>query len=120
MSAEKEHIPDWALQEWESDLAWIRENLDIFELAARLAFVASGRGVIVVDTTAQPTPGAGHPFGYFGKDQIDEEYDEDTKRMVQEYDPHHEFVLALLKKEDRISSYRVQLQRGRGDREASG
>ena len=43
--------------------------------------------------------------------------DEDVKRMVAEYEPEREFVIVLLKPEERTSSYRVQavenVQRGR-------
>jgi hypothetical protein len=47
-------------------------------------------------------PGAGHPFGYFSQEQIEELGDEDTSRMVTEYEPAQEFVVVLLKREDRL------------------
>jgi hypothetical protein len=52
-------------------------------------------------------PGAGHPFGYFSQDQIEELGDEDTNRMVTEYEPAQEFVVVLLKPQDRASTYRL-------------
>ena len=110
MTPERRDIPDWARQERAEDLSWIQENLDVFDFAARLAYQGSGRGAIVVDTTIEPIPGVGHPFGYFSQEQIDEYDDEDTTRMVGEYDPEQEFVLVLLKEEGRTSTYRVRPQ----------
>jgi hypothetical protein len=62
-------------------------------------------------------PGAGHPFGYFSQEQIEELGDEDTGRMVTEYDPEQEFVVVLLKPSDRASTYRVGVI-ARGSQEA--
>jgi hypothetical protein len=66
-----------------------------------------GSGALVVDTASQPVEGGGHPFGYFPQDIIEEQGDEDTQRLVREYDPPTEFVSVLLKSEDRVSSYRL-------------
>lgn len=115
MTPENKGMPEWARQEREDDLAWIRENLDVFDFAAKLAYEGSGRGAIVVDTTSQPMPGGGHPFGYFSQEQIEEYDDEDTKRMVGDYDPQQEFVLVLFKEEGRTSTYRVRPQRRGGE-----
>lgn len=112
MSPERRHIPEWARRERESDLSWIQENLDVFEVAARIAYEESGRGAIVVDTTVQPLAHGGHPFAYFSQAQIEEDEDEDIKRMVRKYDPQQEFVLVLLKEKDRTSTYRVRPARG--------
>jgi hypothetical protein len=112
MTPEKRNNRDWARQDREGDLNWIRENLAIFDFAARLAYEGSGRGAIVVDTTVQPAPGGGHPFGYFSQEQIEEHEDEDITRMVHGYDPEHEFVLVLLKGEGRTSTYRVRPEWG--------
>jgi hypothetical protein len=108
MSAERRDTPKWAQKERQQDLAWISENLDVFETAARIAYEGTGRGAIVVDTTAQPLPDAGHPFAYFSREQIEEDNDEDIKRMVAGYNPDKEFVLVLLKSEDRTSTYRIK------------
>ena len=108
MSPEKRDIPDWARKDRWRDLEWITENLHIFWPAATDAYVELGRGAIVVDTTQQPIPGLGHPFGYFTQVQIEQKDDEDAKRMVREYDPDGEFVLMMLKPKDRTSIYRVQ------------
>jgi hypothetical protein len=107
MPPENRNIPDWARQERQADLDWIRENLDVFWTAATTAFEATGRGAVVVDTTSQPVPGAGHPFAYFSQERVEERDNEDTRRMVAEYGPMHELVLVLLKSGDRTSTYRV-------------
>jgi hypothetical protein len=50
----------------------------------------------------------GHPFGYFPQEVIEQQGgDEDTQRLVREYDPSAEFVTTVLKPQDRISSYRL-------------
>jgi len=110
MSPEHRRIPDWAQQDRRHDMAWIGENLHVFWPAATTAFAQQGRGALIVDTTVRPT-GEGHPFGYFPQAAIEEQNDEDIKRMVREYDPAKEFVVSLLKPADRISTYRVQPQR---------
>jgi hypothetical protein len=87
-------------------LSWIRENIHIFWPAAQLGYETVGRGAIVVDTTLRPT-GGGHPFGYLDQAAIEQGMPEDTQKLVREYDPSWEFVTALLKSQDRISSYRL-------------
>ncbi len=99
-------FPDWAEQERAGDLAWIHENVHIFWPAAQLGYETVGRGAIVVDITSRPT-GAGHPFGYLDQAAIEQRLPDDTQRLVREYDPSWEFVTALLKSQDRISSYRL-------------
>ena len=107
MTPENRNIPDWAHRERQADFAWIQENLEVFWTAATLAFKGTGRGAVVVDTTLEPIPSAGNPFGYFSREQLEEQADEDTKRMAAEYDPTREFVLLLLKSDNRTSTYRV-------------
>jgi hypothetical protein len=109
MTPENRDIPDWAHQERQGDFDWLRENLDAFWATATAAFEDAGRGAMVVDTTLQPVPGTGHPFAYFPQDQVEEQGDEDTRRMVAEYDPIQEFVVVLLKPGDRVSTYRVSV-----------
>ena len=111
MSAERKRFPEWAGRERESDLHWIRENLHLFQIAAKVAFADAGRGAIVVDTTIQPAPDSGHPFGYFGQEQIHEYGDQDIIRMVRDYEPAEEIVIVLLKAKERTSAYRIRLQR---------
>jgi hypothetical protein len=63
-------------------------------------------GVASLDTGRTPT-GSCMDYGE----------DENTKRTVNEYDPEREFVVVLLKSEERTSTYRVQavqrVERGR-------
>jgi hypothetical protein len=93
----------------ESDIAWIIENLHVFRPAAQERFTAQGPGAIVIDTTVQPSPDAGHPMYYMPQDQIAQVGDDDVKRMVGAYDPQRELVLVLLKPQEKVSTYRVQL-----------
>ncbi len=101
-------MPDWARRERQRDMQWIRENLHVFVPAARAAFKEQGRGAIVVDTTKQPIKGMGNPLAYFPQAVIEAGSDEDTKRMVREYNPQEEFVVVLLNLRERASTYRVQ------------
>jgi hypothetical protein len=105
---EKRELPNWGERERAGDLAWIQDNLHIFWPAAQLGFQTVGRGAIVVYTTMQPT-GKGHPFGYWDQAAIETVGDEDSQRLVREYDPNNEFVTSLLKTEERVSSYRLRM-----------
>ena len=111
MGAEKQNIPAWAHLERRHDFKWIDENIDGFWPVAQDAFVEVGRGAIVVDTTSQPAPEDGYPFGYLSQEQLEQDGDEDTKRMLSEYDPSRELVLLLLKPENRTSTYRIRADR---------
>ena len=51
MTERKQRVPDWAERERGGDLAWIRENLQVFWPLAQRGYQAVGRGAIVVDTT---------------------------------------------------------------------
>ena len=104
-------MPIWARQERRRDLEWIDENVEIFWAAATAAFEESGRGAIVVDTTKQPALDSGHPFGYLSQGQLEQDGDEDTKRMLLQYNPSRELVLLLLKPEYRTSTYRIRPDR---------
>ena len=108
MSPEGPPNPDWAQQDRLRDIAWIKENLHVFVLAAQTDYREVGRGASLVDMTQQPVEGLGHPFGYFPQDYIEQSDDEDTKRMAREYVPEEEFVLKLYKHERRTSTYRLQ------------
>lgn len=110
MSKER-RIPDWAEGERQSDLAWIRDNLHVFTPVANEAFQQYGRGALVVDTTVQPIPGGGHPFGFYTQEQVEAYDDEDIKRLVRQYNPRAEFVVVMLKEEGKMSSYRIRVFR---------
>ena len=103
---ERRNIPGWAERERVADLAWLGENLQVFWPVAQTGYEEVGRGAIVVDITSRPT-GEGHPFGYFAQETLEEIGDDDTQRMVIEYDPAWEMVTVLLKTHGRSSTYRV-------------
>ncbi len=111
MEKDAKRIPDWASRERESDLEWIRENLEIFWGAAQTNFKEYGRGVLVChsDTIIQHARGTGNPFIYLTQKELGERSLEwsDTLRMVTAYDPLWEFVLVILKSKLRESVYRV-------------
>jgi hypothetical protein len=117
MTPESSTIPDWAQQERQGDLFWFQKNRELLWTVASLAFDDLGRGAIVVDTTLQPIPGRGHPLAYFSQERIEAQNDEDTERMVSDYDPETEIVLLLLKPGDRSSTYRVQVIAREGSEE---
>jgi hypothetical protein len=106
--SKRRKIPEWARQQRLSDMAWITENLHLFWPAAQQQYQALGRGAIVVDTTLRPA-GGGHPFTYYPQEQVDATDEEDLQRMVREYDPATEIVIAMLKSEERESVYRVRV-----------
>ena len=111
MTERKKPFPDWAEQERGSDLAWLRDNLHVFWPLAQIGYETVGRGAIVVDTTelVAHTGGTGHPMGYLDQETITQQGNEDTQRMVGEYEPVEEFVGVLLKPQDRQSTYRVRV-----------
>lgn len=119
MTAERggSDIPAWAQEERQSDLAWIAENIPSFWPAAQAQFATQGRGVVVVDITVQPERNAGHPMYYVSRELAEQTGDEDVARMLKEYVPEREFIVLLLKPEERTSTYRVQavqrVERGR-------
>ena len=120
MTPEDKPIPAWVRLERGRDLEWIDENVEIFWAAATVALEESGRGAIVVDTTTQPVPDSGHPFDYLSQEQLEQDGDVDTKRMLSEYDSSRELVLLLLKPENRTSTYRIRADRWRILRDAVG
>ena len=99
-------IPEWALRERRADMAWILENMHFFWPVACEGCVVEGRGAIVVDTTSRPTS-QGNPFGYLRQEIFENGDDDDIKRMLRAYDPQQEFVVLLLKTDNRTSEYRV-------------
>ena len=107
MTPENRNIPDWAHRDLQADFACIRGNLEVFWPAATIAYEDAGRGAIVVDTTLEPIPGAGNPFAYFPQERLKDQADDDTKRILSEYDPTEELVLVLLKSDNHTSTYRV-------------
>ncbi len=104
----RRRIPNWAERERQGDLEWIGENLHVLWPFAASAFTAQGRSAIAVDTTSQPEPGRGNPFGYLPQPEIEKLRDEGVMWMVTQYDPNSELVIVMLKFAERASTYRVQ------------
>ncbi len=100
--------PVWAEQERLDDLAWIKHNADAFWSMAQAGYEAVGRGVVVVNIAHQASE-AGHPLSYCPQDAIDLLDLETAGQAVQAYHPQEEFVTLLIKPEDRISVYQLQL-----------
>lgn len=107
-SSERGNIPEWAVREREEDLAWIRENTHVLLPAAKLAFEASGRGALIVDTNSVITQGeqTGNPMFYLPAQQIEQNGWLPALKMVREYQASWEFVVVLLKT-NRESVYRI-------------
>jgi hypothetical protein len=105
----RRNIPEWARRERLADLVWIAENLSEFWVAAQRGFAEFGRGALAVDTTSQPEPGRDNPMYYVSQEQLPslDFAGKDEIRMVAAYDPSSEFVAMLVKRQGRLSSYRV-------------
>jgi hypothetical protein len=104
-------IPEWVHQQRERDQRWIRENIDMLWDSASTAYGLSGRGALIVDATQwlpQDLPPSYVVFSYIRQTHLTKF--EDIARLMAEYDPSKEFVIALMKASDRWSSYRVQVQ----------
>ena len=102
-------LPEWAKRERHGDMGWITENIEYLWPAAQAGYQATGRGAITVDTTDQPGPGLGNPFGYLAYSELEPLHDEDMLRMLRAYDPAKELVVVLFKSKLRTSTYRLHL-----------
>lgn len=105
--AEPELLPDWGKREKAQDLAWIQDNVHRLWPVARLGYDLVGRGSVVVDTRIVQS--GGYLVGYANQTAIDHDFGYETSQFVRDYDPDWEFVTAMLKSQDRISSYRLGL-----------
>ena len=94
--------------ETEKDLSWIHNHASLLSSKACGWFKLVGRGAILVDAAAKPL-GNGSLFTYFSKDQFERFDDEEIDLALEEYLPHEEFVLVMLKPQDQIDTYRIQL-----------
>lgn len=99
--------PAWAEKDRDQDMALIQDNAEVFQIASASAFIEVGRGAVVVETTILEED-EWHPFAYYPQEVVDLDFDEDTQRMVQEYEPFEEFVIVLLKPEERTSTSRIR------------
>jgi hypothetical protein len=106
---EQRRIPEWARKERVEDLAWLQENLHVLWPGAQRSYDKVGRGAIVIDTSITVTheAGRGNPMFYMNEAQIEELNEPDALRMVRGYDPSWEVVTMLLKKDQKVSTYRI-------------
>ena len=86
------------------DLKWINENLATLTLFARTNYQTVGRGVLVIDHSESGKTDP--PVDYLPLLDLPAD-DEDTRRMVREYDPSEELIVLLMKPDDLVSSYRL-------------
>ena len=94
--------------ETENDLSWIHVHSSFLSSKASGWFKLVGPGAILVDAAAKPL-GNGSLFTYFSKDQFERFDDEEIDLALEEYHPHEEFVLVMLKPQDQTDTYRIQL-----------
>ena len=64
----------------------------------------------MVDITVKVGERGVHPFLYEPQELIEEGDDVNLQRLVREYKPEWEMVVTLLKEQDKVSSYRVQVR----------
>ena len=107
MTRTETEIPTWAAQERTGDMGWIEAHQIQFWAVAVTSQAENGRGAIVVDTRVFVT-NAGHPYAYLEQGVLAEMDNADLQRLVAEYDPTEEFVIMLLKSENKSSTYRVR------------
>jgi hypothetical protein len=82
------------------DLEWIEENRTLFWLIATVACEQTGPGAIIVDLSKPSNDGA-YLLCYMTQGDI-ELGDNHLDRLLREYNPHREFVVVLLKTNDKI------------------
>ena len=103
--AEREPIsgqPEHDNSERQREQEWLEENRPFFYTASVVAAEQIGRGALIVDTTTQ-LPHGGHPMSYRPEGEI--EADSALHTLLQQYDPHREFVVTLLKPEGQTSTH---------------
>jgi hypothetical protein len=100
MGGQQERKEFHSSREHHKDLEWIEENRSLFWLAATVACEQTGSGAIVVDLS-KPSQDGRHQFRYLTKGEI-ELRDNHLDRLLREYNPHREFVVVLLKTNDKI------------------
>jgi hypothetical protein len=101
----------------ESHVEFIRLNWPVAAAFVWQQYQKQGRGCLVIDvaTVKDPPPGESHLFGettgaYVPYKVVRVTGDADVKRMVKEYNPHHEVVFVFLRGDGGMSSYRLSLR----------
>jgi len=103
MNQERKNNPDQITQEHQLEKGVIEKNRALFWLVSTVACEQSEHGAIVVDMEEPPTEG-GYPFSYLTKGEI-EFKDERLDTLLQEYDPHREFVIVFSRSSDHFNVY---------------
>jgi hypothetical protein len=111
MAVEKIELTDWTSKEYEVDRVWIDENLTVLQPFAISEFDEIGPGAIFVNTTEYDEDESRHPCYYMPQAIIEELENEETKRIVREYDPHQEFVIILVKAGERECTHQINFQK---------
>ncbi len=107
MNSERGNWPDWFVRERAADMAWIRDNGESLRTVADAQYQQHGRGALTVDVSMPPKP-EGYHFYYFTAEYL-EHFDElPAKALVEQYDPEQEFVVLLVKADNRTSAYRMR------------
>ena len=87
------------------DLRWIGDNIGVIGSSAVEGYAKHGRGAFFADHTKDGVvPLVVYVPQSSGK-LLDD--DPDAARMVRDYNPETEFVIVIVKRGDRASSYRV-------------
>ena len=100
MKQERKNKPDQIIQEQQLEKSVIEKNRALFWLVSTVACEQSEHGAIVVDMKEPPVEGE-YPFSYRTKGEI-EFKDKRLESLLQEYDPHREFVIVFSRSSDRF------------------
>ncbi len=111
MASEQEGLDrtDYSPEEIANDLAWIERHSSDFWPAAKEQFKANGKGVIVVKKPdSQDETNVDSSMYYLPEKTVKQAGDERLQRMLNQYDPDKEFVIALMKP-DGLTKFRMQI-----------
>ena len=99
--------------ETENDLSWIHVHSSFLSSKASGWFKLVGRGAILVDAAAKPL-GDSSLFTYLNQEEFERFDDEEINLALETYDPSEEFVLVMLKPQDLLHTYRIQIPNQEG------
>ena len=107
------NTPNAVHVETEKDLSWIHNHASLLSSKACGWFKLVGRGAILVDAAAKPL-GESSLFTYLNQDEFERFDDGEINLVLETYDPSEEFVLVMLKPQDLLHTYRIQLPNQEG------
>jgi len=99
--------------ETEKDLSWIHHHDSLLSSKACGWFKLVGRGAILVDAAAKPL-GDNSLFTYLNQEEFERFADEEVNLALETYIPSEEFVLVMLKLQDLLHTYRIQIPNQEG------